>query len=483
MITGYINGQELRISSPALAADSIKYLEAEFHFAGHDWDGFTKTAYFLNDGKKIALTLADNRITADMGLNLTEGEWAVKLSGVKGDARITTTTQRLYVRGFGSTDGELPDVTATQAEQLQAQIGDLADLETESKDNLVAAINEAAQSGGGGGGTADHTKLKNRDAAEQHPMSAITGLEAALDGKAAKTDKLANPYALTFTGAASGTYDGSEAASITIPDAADIKIYATLDDFIAHRFTNRAAMVLNAPSATITPGAWSDVNFPALAYTSGVSHGEATIYLTSCTSAKKCSVSLQMDGSYRGPYAIATAADHTLGLTSATVGQIAKISAVDDNGAPTAWEAVDMLSGGGGDWELFAEQTVEEEVWYIEVSVEKPYKSILIIDDMPQASIPGILTIRFNNTVVFNGVNFMTDQAQAYTRKRAYVLNCAEPYVLAIVSNATLNQIGDSIPIFSYKLYNNGPVTSIKYGGITNNRLLPVGTHVKFYGR
>lgn len=32
-------------------------------------------------------------------------------------------------------------------------IGDLSDLETENKDNLVSAINEAAQSGGGGGGS------------------------------------------------------------------------------------------------------------------------------------------------------------------------------------------------------------------------------------------------------------------------------------------------------------------------------------------
>ena len=36
--------------------------------------------------------------------------------------------------------------------QLQQQIGDLDDLKTYNKDNLVAAINEARQSGGGGGG-------------------------------------------------------------------------------------------------------------------------------------------------------------------------------------------------------------------------------------------------------------------------------------------------------------------------------------------
>ena len=45
--------------------------------------------------------------------------------------------------------------------------------------------------------------------------------------------------------------------------------------------------------------------------------------------------------------------DLSLGITGATVGQIAKITAVDTNGKPTAWEPVDMAGGGGGEtWEL-----------------------------------------------------------------------------------------------------------------------------------
>ena len=36
----------------------------------------------------------------------------------------------------------------------------------------------------GGGGTSDHSQLANRDAANQHPITAITGLQTALDGKA-----------------------------------------------------------------------------------------------------------------------------------------------------------------------------------------------------------------------------------------------------------------------------------------------------------
>lgn len=50
-----------------------------------------------------------------------------------------------------------------------------------------------------------------------------------------------------------------------------------------------------------------------------------------------------------------------LNITSAAVGQIAKITAVDDTGKPTAWEAVDMPLGGGGEtWELINEITIPD---------------------------------------------------------------------------------------------------------------------------
>ena len=49
----------------------------------------------------------------------------------------------------------------------------------------------------------------------------------------------------------------------------------------------------------------------------------------------------------QGEQGPAGVADISLSVTGATVGQIAKITAVDDSGKPTAWEAVDMPSGGG----------------------------------------------------------------------------------------------------------------------------------------
>lgn len=55
-------------------------------------------------------------------------------------------------------------------------------------------------------------------------------------------------------------------------------------------------------------------------------------------------------------------ADHTLGLSGASVGQIAKITAVDGDGVPTAWESVNLPSGGGKTWRLIKRIELEEDV-------------------------------------------------------------------------------------------------------------------------
>lgn len=47
--------------------------------------------------------------------------------------------------------------------------------------------------------------------------------------------------------------------------------------------------------------------------------------------------------------------DISLGLTAATVGQTIKVKAVDTDGKPTEWEAVDMAGGGSETWEKIAE--------------------------------------------------------------------------------------------------------------------------------
>ena len=45
---------------------------------------------------------------------------------------------------------------------------------------------------GGGGGTNDHTNLLNRDADDQHPIKAITGLQSKLDTIPPASEKITN---------------------------------------------------------------------------------------------------------------------------------------------------------------------------------------------------------------------------------------------------------------------------------------------------
>ena len=58
---------------------------------------------------------------------------------------------------------------------------------------------------------------------------------------------------------------------------------------------------------------------------------------------------------------------------AAEVGQTIVVSAVDENGKPTAWEVADMASGGGGEkWELIADITTTEDVHEIYIDEEIP---------------------------------------------------------------------------------------------------------------
>ena len=60
-------------------------------------------------------------------------------------------------------------------------------------------------------------------------------------------------------------------------------------------------------------------------------------------------------------------------ITGATVGQIAKIAAVDASGVPTAWSPADMPSGGGRNWEKVYDgsNTIAEEISVFEVDLTK----------------------------------------------------------------------------------------------------------------
>lgn len=250
-------------------------------------------------------------------------------------------------------------------------------------------------------------------------------LQVGEDGNAAWGNKLPtalkNPQALTFTGAATGTYDGSEALTITIPEGGSggstggglrkmsaVSSYIGIpvaelpqDGTIWMCISKGDGAELYSGTVTIEGGSLTENNLIAVSGGTTAQLNQATtigagfvIYGMSATSYTGVWQLVGAGGAsinWRGEWAEATlyskldavsyegssyifasdtpatgaipgvdgewqlmaqkgdsGTDLSLGVTGATVGQIAKITAVDASGKPTAWAPVDLPSGNEG---------------------------------------------------------------------------------------------------------------------------------------
>ena len=155
-ITLTANHQSLTAEYLPLAAESVQYLTAKVVCETEDWTGREIKAMFEQGRTVYKVPVTGGEITAKQQLNLTAGDWRVWLVGNSardGDVipRITTNVAHIIVAPTGGTEGSpFPAIPPTVEEQLRADMGNLADLTTEDKSSLVAAINEVRQTGGGG---------------------------------------------------------------------------------------------------------------------------------------------------------------------------------------------------------------------------------------------------------------------------------------------------------------------------------------------
>lgn len=101
-------------------------------------------------------------------------------------------------------------------------------------------------------------------------------------------------------------------------------------------------------------------------------------------------------------------ADTTLGITGAAVGQIARITAVDSDGKPTAWEPVDLPSD---KWELIATGTITEDVTFFDISEDmngEPFKLsrayICAVITLPATPTNSYVTARYNEKSACNNI-------------------------------------------------------------------------------
>lgn len=122
MMEFYVSGQSLKMFTPVTAADSLKYLTAQFHFTDDDWDGYTRWAHFRKGETVYDIELdGEDCITEEDALNLTTGEWEIYLTGTKDTARLTTVVVVLTVKESGLVDAPLHVLPQSVAEQIDAK--------------------------------------------------------------------------------------------------------------------------------------------------------------------------------------------------------------------------------------------------------------------------------------------------------------------------------------------------------------------------
>ena len=128
MIKFLVVGQQLKIVTPIVVADTHNYQTAAAVFRGSEWEPCSKWAHFIKDDDIYDVPFHNDEIAADQSLDLTAGTWQVYIHGNAYDAetdtvttRITTNTAYLKVEA-AETESPFPPVTPSFAETLAAEV-------------------------------------------------------------------------------------------------------------------------------------------------------------------------------------------------------------------------------------------------------------------------------------------------------------------------------------------------------------------------
>lgn len=142
-------------SRPVIASGGVEVDRVSFDFCDK-WNGLIKTAVFYRSADQVYHVLldAEDECCIPKEVLTTPGILYIGAFGTKDGVVVRPSTVLAYNVELGAiTDATaVPDPTPDVYMQLLGQIGDLNQLKTLDKSNLVSAINELYATGGGGSG-------------------------------------------------------------------------------------------------------------------------------------------------------------------------------------------------------------------------------------------------------------------------------------------------------------------------------------------
>lgn len=432
--------------------------QIEIVYAEEIWKGLRKTVVFRGAVTKDVITDDDVVTIPAEVVSKPNVVLYVGVYGVDSDGKLAIPTLWANLgaildaadpSGDTSTDQSLPVWAA-----LQAMIGNLDDLDTTAKENLVAAVNEALTKGGGAVDEAEIQRIVNDYLAANPPT--VTETDPTVPAWAKQPQKPA--YTAAEVGALSaetlpaaintalaqakdsGEFDGkdgnpgtpgedgySPTASVTQTDTG---AFITITDKAG---TTTATLKNGADGQPGPQGATPNIRIGTVETLEAGSPATAS-----------------MDGTPENPIlnlgipqgAPGTGGGGGIAVTGATVGQTVKIAAVDDDGVPTAWEPVDFPSGGGDETsyagELLSSGTISYETAYATVTIPVTWEKLrsykIFVLTLSYDTNANAQFLDFEDKYGYNGIKTATIVFEwidsAHTRARTYAYN----YVSSVIN-------------------------------------------------
>lgn len=341
---------------PRLVAGSVGVYAVTLAYDAQ-WDDATVRVVVFDGGlcnSRVSVqdTTGTVTIPAECIAHGGRGNWLqIGVLGYDGTGALRITTRAMFdglrIDPAGASDADVPQdapaATPGLWEKLVADVGDLSDLQTSDTSSLVAAINELAADAtvdatlSVEGAAADAAavgsavkELARRDVASvyyfwtsHHTNDVVWAYNQGAPAVIAETFDAGIPDGLKGAAPPCWVVFGNQSygkVGMNITDARGMVWAGSVDLRDYSIFAVPVTQTLNLTG--VKKG-----QIPRIA---SVSHGE-TVVPTAWEAADL------------------PEADNSLGLSSATIGQTIKVKAVDADGKPTAWEAVDM--GGVETWE------------------------------------------------------------------------------------------------------------------------------------
>lgn len=374
------------------------------------WDGLTKTVVYRCGGVTRDETIEGTvgtipaEVLAKSGWDLMVGVYGTCADDTEAIPTLWANLGRVH-SGADPSGDPAADPSLPIWAQILAKLGNLADLNTKAKENLVAAINEALTKGGG---EVDDEAI---DAAVKKYLTADK-MVISVNSKTGVVELAAEDVGADPAGSAADAVSQHNVATdshadlrlelqnladrvnavldsddITLDELSEIVAYiksnktlidaittskVSVTDIIDNLVTNVANKPLSAAQGVVLKGMIEEIRgLVPPAYTLPVGGNELGGVKNGGN------VTINGDGTMTAPE---VSGGSGIAVTGATVGQMVKIAAVDEKGVPTAWEPVDMPSGGEDVYELISDIETEEDVAYMTIcSNLSEYKKLYVV--------------------------------------------------------------------------------------------------------